>query len=236
MKGNHLIWLTTKLITCSTTSRPAPTDFCYPGLSSKQFHSPNNFTFPKVFAENFKIIQNEFKKISEVYKVNHYLSNDKEHQLTQGALRWMFLWSHGHQNEDIKKLCPKTVKLLEGIPELMTNAPFGQIYFSCLGPNSSIKVHTGPTNIKLRCNLPIVVPDDGFLRVGGIFKEWKEGETVIFDECYPHEESNLDAKVERISLIFDIWHPELSKEERELLTKECNESIEKQKQKQKDTK
>eukprot|EP00831_Metopus_contortus_P034939 TRINITY_DN27822_c0_g1_i2.p1 TRINITY_DN27822_c0_g1~~TRINITY_DN27822_c0_g1_i2.p1 ORF type:complete len:138 (+),score=23.70 TRINITY_DN27822_c0_g1_i2:145-558(+) len=110
-----------------------------------------------------------------------------------------------------------TMKLLEGIPELLPEHLFGNAYFSVLGPNSALKPHSGPSNIKLRCHLTLDSPGDSYIRVGGDFRQWEEGKMLVFDESFSHEESNIDAEKERILLVFDIWHPDLIKEERDIL-------------------
>ncbi len=218
MAANKLVMLATKFVTSTAVARPAPTVFYYTGLTSKPVHDPNQFTFTQKLQSNLAVIQNEFKELRQVYKVNNFAPGDKEHVLSQGTMQWMTFWDHGKPNDTVRKFCPRTTKLLETIPDLITTAPFGRTYFSCLGPNSSVKPHTGPTNVKLRCHLPVFVPGEGFIRVGGNFVQWEEGKLVIFDESYVHEEANVDNEKERVVLVIDIWHPDLTKEERELLT------------------
>ncbi len=219
MSAKRLVLLTTKFVTTAAAPRPAPTMFCYTGLNTMQFHDPNKFTFTAKLQEHIKVIKNELMNLREVYKVNNYNSEDKEHVLQQGTLQWQAFWGFGKPNEAVRKFCPRTAKLLETIPELMTDTPLGAVYFSSLGADSSIKPHRGPCNIKLRCQLPLIVPGEGFIRVGGKFAQWEEGKMLIYDEAYEHELANLDSKGENVRLVFDIWHPELAKEERDLLIK-----------------
>ena len=218
MATKKLVLLATKFVTSTIVARPAPTVFYYTGLSAQQFHNTSLFPFTEKLQSNLQIVQNEYKELRQIYKVNNFVPEEKEHVLSEGTMQWMTFWDHGKPNDAVRKLCPKTTKLLETIPDLITTAPFGRTYFSCLGPNSSVKPHTGPTNVKLRCHLPIFVPGEGFIRVGGKFTQWEEGKLIIFDESFVHEEANVDNEKERAVLVFDIWHPDLTTEERELLT------------------
>ena len=51
------------------------------------------------------------------------------------------------------------------------------------------------------------------MRVAGDPRPWVEGKMIIFDDSYEHEAANLSDKQERVILLIDIWHPELSKAE-----------------------
>jgi aspartyl/asparaginyl beta-hydroxylase (cupin superfamily) len=72
-------------------------------------------------------------------------------------------------------------------------------------------------NCRLVCHLPLVVPSGCGFRVGGETREWREGELLIFDDTVEHEAWN-EGQSDRIILIFDIWRPELSDEERLAVT------------------
>lgn len=89
--------------------------------------------------------------------------------------------------------------------------------FSALAPDTTVRPHHGPTNKKLRCHLPLVVPAGGActLTVGGECRTLEEGKCVIFDDSFLHEASNSslggDERGEpRVVLIVDVWHPDLT--------------------------
>ena len=63
-------------------------------------------------------------------------------------------------------------------------------------------------------HLPLVVPENcGQLRVGNESRTWREGELLIFDDSIEHEAWN-HSEHDRIVLIFEVWRPELTAEER----------------------
>ena len=104
----------------------------------------------------------------------------------------------------------------------MITLPFSSSYLSVMRPVTALDKHFGPTNIKLRCQLPLLLPESNeacFIRVGGEIKFWKEGEVIIFDDTYEHEACNLSDIHDRAVLIFDVWHPDLSLDERKSIEK-----------------
>ncbi len=46
-------------------------------------------------------------------------------------------------------------------------------------------------------------------------RPWTEGEMLIFDDSYEHEAANLSVDKERVILLMDIWHPDLTEGEKE---------------------
>ena len=60
---------------------------------------------------------------------------------------------------------------------------------------------------------PLVVPPACGFRVGNEVREWDEGRLIIFDDTIEHEAWN-ESDRDRVVLIFDIWRPELSAQER----------------------
>jgi aspartate beta-hydroxylase len=64
--------------------------------------------------------------------------------------------------------------------------------------------------------LPLIVPEGCRYRVGFEWREWRVGETLIFDDTIEHEAIN-DSDELRVVLIFDLWNPFLTIPERELV-------------------
>ena len=72
------------------------------------------------------------------------------------------------------------------------------------------------TNTRLVAHLPLIVPSDCALVVGGEKHEWREGQVVVFDDTYEHEAWNRSSQV-RVVMIFDIWNPYLTEAEQAAL-------------------
>jgi tetratricopeptide (TPR) repeat protein len=87
-----------------------------------------------------------------------------------------------------------------------------------LAPGTRIPPHNVLMNTRLICHLPLIVPPDcGALRVGNEERPWVEGEMLIFDDSMEHEAWN-NSDQERVILLFEIWRPEITRQEREILT------------------
>jgi len=86
-----------------------------------------------------------------------------------------------------------------------------------LKAGAHIGAHTGMYNTRLLCHLPLIVPPGCRFRVGNEVREWEVGKLMIFDDTIEHEAWN-DSAEDRVVLIFDIWRPELTEEEKRELT------------------
>jgi len=130
--------------------------------------------------------------------------------------RWssLFLWKDGARQEAVCAACPQTAALLDRLP--MANQPgfAPTAMFSALEANTHIPAHTGSTNVRLLCHLPLVLPGPARFRVGNETRAWKLGQAWIFDDTIEHEAWN-DADELRVILIFDVWNPYLEPGERE---------------------
>jgi aspartyl/asparaginyl beta-hydroxylase (cupin superfamily) len=87
-------------------------------------------------------------------------------------------------------------------------------FWSAITSRTHIQPHHGPTNKKLRCQFPLIIPDSDSctLTAGGITQSLEQGKCLIFDDSFVHEAKN-DSTEPRVILIFDVWHPDLSDEE-----------------------
>lgn len=137
-----------------------------------------------------------------------------------GRWEWLSYVQQGRRNAAFAAECPRTVEALESIPDFMPSAgamPFSYAFFSVMHPGTAIDSHFGPTNARLRVHVPIIVPDGdkAKLTIAGEELAWQEGEPVVFDDSYEHAARNDSATQERVLLLFDIWHPHLSRSERE---------------------
>ena len=106
----------------------------------------------------------------------------------------------------------------------LRNAPLARVpnrspvvLFSLLKPGTHIPPHNGLVNTRLICHLPLVVPAGCRFRVGNETREWVEGQAWAFDDSIDHEAWN-DSDQTRVILLFDVWRPELTLVERELVT------------------
>lgn len=124
--------------------------------------------------------------------------------------RWssLFLWKDGERQGAVCEACPQTAALLERLPMARQPGFAPTAVFSALAAGAHIPAHTGSTNARLLCHLPLVLPGPARFRVGNETREWRMGEAWIFDDTIEHEAWN-DADSLRVILIFDLWNPYL---------------------------
>jgi len=137
----------------------------------------------------------------------------------RGAPRWdgFYFYRHGERRQDNFALCPRTSTVLETLPLCRIREHAPEVMFSVLMPGTHILPHRGVTNTRVVCHLPLVVPEDCALVVGGETHVWREGAAVAFDDTYEHEAWNRGSRT-RVVLIIDVWNPHLTAAEREAVT------------------
>jgi aspartate beta-hydroxylase len=132
--------------------------------------------------------------------------------------RWgaYFLWNQGRREEAHLARCPRTAATLAALPQVEIPGRGPTAFFSILEARTKIPAHTGVTNTRLTVHLPLIVPPGCRFRVGGEEREWRVGTAWVFDDTIEHEAWN-DSDVPRAILIFDVWNPQLTPLERDLV-------------------
>lgn len=98
--------------------------------------------------------------------------------------------------------CPFTASLVDQVPDLF------QAFFSILEGGKSIPAHSGIYRGYLRYHLALKVPRERppRIRIKDHFHEWREGESVVFDDSWEHQVYN-EADDLRVVLIVDVLRP-----------------------------
>nr|XP_023401486.1 aspartyl/asparaginyl beta-hydroxylase isoform X11 [Loxodonta africana] len=168
----------------------------------------------KSLERNWKLIRDEGLAVMDTAR-GLFLPED-ENLREKGDWSQFTLWQQGRKNENACKGAPKTCALLEKFPET-TGCRRGQIKYSVMHPGTHVWPHTGPTNCRLRMHLGLVIPKEGCkIRCAGETKTWEEGKVLIFDDSFEHEVWQ-DASSFRLIFIVDVWHPELTPQQRHSL-------------------
>lgn len=74
-------------------------------------------------------------------------------------------------------------------------------------------------NLRLRIHLPLIVPSpnddtDCGIRVGNMTRPWTTDKALVLDDSYNHEVWNR-TKEQRVLLLVDIWHPDVTLAEKQ---------------------
>jgi aspartyl/asparaginyl beta-hydroxylase (cupin superfamily) len=129
-----------------------------------------------------------------------------------------YLWKGGSPVPENLARCPATAAALAEAPLCRIPGRTPSIHFSLLRPGMHIQPHHGFMNARFICHLPLIVPPGCAMRVGSETREWVEGKACVFDDSVEHEAWNRNPDRLRVVLIFDIWRPELSAEERDFVS------------------
>ncbi|XP_068626981.1 aspartyl/asparaginyl beta-hydroxylase isoform X6 [Battus philenor] len=92
----------------------------------------------------------------------------------------------------------------------------GQIKFSSMEPGTHVRPHVGPTNCRLRMHLGLSNTKDTYIRVDQETRQWQLGKVLLFDDSFEHEVWHNGTGT-RLVLIVDVWHPDLTPNERRQL-------------------
>ena len=208
--------------------RQRPKFFYVPGLRTQPYFERESFPWHAELEEHTQVIRAELLGVlREDHGIEPFLgTNDnellKQQKLldgTRGPAEWnaFFFHRHGEVFRQNASRCPRTTEVLDSLPLVHIREHAPEVLFSVLTPGSHILPHHGITNTRLVTHLPLIVPGDCAIRVGGIDHVWQEGRCVTFDDTFEHEAWNRSDKV-RAVMIMDSWHPDLSEVEREAIS------------------
>jgi aspartyl/asparaginyl beta-hydroxylase (cupin superfamily) len=119
---------------------------------------------------------------------------------------------NGRLVESNARHCPALMALLDTLPQPAVAGAGPNAMFSLLAPGAHIPPHTGISNARLVCHLPLIVPEGCWFRVADETRLWERGKAWVFDDTVEHEAMNPSGEL-RVVMIFDIWHPSLDEAE-----------------------
>ena len=199
------------------TPKQAPMIFYMPDLPAAPIFPREDLSWAGPIEDAYTDILWEYEEmIQGAAQIEPYVPEGMpgaEWQRLQGTLDWGAIYLYYNtQKTNNTDLFPKTLAALEQAPLLRKNNAPGEIFFSKLLPGAHIPPHFGLTNTRLTVHLPIIVPDGCEIRVGDETHRWREAEIVAFDDSFEHEAWHK-GEGERVVLIFETHHPDLSARE-----------------------
>jgi len=202
-----------------------PSAYFFPRLPQIQFYEPADFPWAAaVEAAAGDMLAELQAALADAAPFKPYLQAHEDRPrydfhglLDNPAWSTLYLWENGGPVDANIARFPKTFAALQETPltRITTRAP--SILFSLLKAGARIAAHNGMINTRLICHLPLIVPPKCGFRCGNEVREWEVGKLLIFDDTIEHEAWN-DSDEDRVVLIFDVWRPELSLDERAAVT------------------
>jgi aspartyl/asparaginyl beta-hydroxylase (cupin superfamily) len=202
-----------------------PKYFYFPELPQRQFYERAEFAWVEALERKTPAIRAELLALLRTGAgFEPYVQAESRRPVfnPRGLLNnpdWSagFLVRSGVEQPGNATRCRETLAALRELPLCRIEGATPSILFSLLRPGARIAPHNGYTNVRLICHLPLIVPPGCALRVGNETRAWQEGELLIFDDSIEHEAWNASSEL-RVVLLFDVWRPELTPEERTLVS------------------
>jgi aspartate beta-hydroxylase len=204
---------------------PEPTSMLFPYLRNYEYFDRDRFPWlagleaatPAIREELLGVLKNDQEGIQPYIAFSEGVPLRQWRELNNSR-RWSayFLWNQGRREEANFARCPRTAAALADLPQVDIQGRGPTAFFSILDAHTHIPAHSGVTNTRLTVHLPLIVPPGCRFRVGGETRDWREGHAWVFDDTIEHEAWN-DSDAPRAILIFDVWNPELTALERDLM-------------------
>lgn len=207
--------------------RQKPKFLYFPGIPSQPYYPRECFPWHAELEARTTLIRDELQAVlSHAQDLETFLKfnspDDAAAYLRSSGSQeagWdaYFFYRHGTRYDTQCARCPQTSALLDALPLVRIRDHAPETLYSVLRPGTHILPHRGVTNTRLVTHLPLIVPPDCALRVGGDIHTWQEGRCVTFDDTFEHEAWNNSDQT-RVVLILDSWNPDLSEAERAAVT------------------
>jgi len=203
--------------------RQKPKFLYFPGVPSQPYYPRARFPWQAELEAHTAMIREELHAVlAQPQDLESFLQTDSPQDAAdllrsstsqQAAWDAYFFHRHGERYDTHGARCPQTAALLDSMPLVQVREHSPETLFSVLRPGTHILPHRGVTNTRLVTHLPLLVPPDCALRVGGETHVWQEGRCITFDDTFEHEAWNNSGET-RVVLILDSWNPDLSEAER----------------------
>jgi len=204
--------------------RQRPRFLYFPGIPSQTYYPRERFPEREALEAATDAIREELRAVLEQpQELEAFLTADSQEQMDAmlrgsgsqpAAWDGFFFYRHGKRYDAHCASCPQTSGVLDRMPLSRIREHGPEALFSVLKPGSHILPHQGVTNTRLVTHLPLIVPKDCAISVGGELHVWQEGRSVTFDDTFVHEAWNRSEQT-RVVLIMDLWNPDLTLAERE---------------------
>ena len=166
---------------------------------------------------NTNVIFSEYLQIYEDL-LDGNVSGWARNTTSSGQWNVFYFYNQGQRNVQNCIRCPKTSAVLDKLHNLMRYSLFLNVSYSVLHAGTKIDAHYGPTNTRIRCHLGLDVPNGCTFTVCDVKRFWQKGKCLIFDDSFLHSAENSNKDANRVVLLLDFWHPQLTNLERRALS------------------
>jgi tetratricopeptide (TPR) repeat protein len=193
--------------------------FNVPELSAKPFYNLDEIIGLRSFVDVIRSNMASLKLIIKETDKENYIDTIDSKSMEREWLLLSKKWQSIHLLKS-KRKCKATSeieqfqKIFENhlVADCPPHAP--EAFISLLPSDTVIPPHYGLSNVKLTVHIPIFVDKLSSITVGGKTVTWGAEAAIVFDDSFLHSANNQSSN-SRAVLIFDIWHPELTIEEKQ---------------------
>lgn len=135
-----------------------------------------------------------------------------------GSTDWGGFYFHENfrPNPEAEKRFPETWKAIADLPLYGFDGLVSEVKLSALKPGVKVPPHYGLNNTTLNIHLPLVVPGDCGVQVGGEKRQYELGKCLVLDDSFIHDIWNNGTEP-LIVLVFEVWKPGITEIEKEAL-------------------
>jgi len=188
-----------------------------PGLRAQPWHDVTKLHAARVLEAAYPTIRAE---VLQAIKTGNFIREampDTEGLTSEGEWSELNLFFQGRRFDKNIEVLPKTSQIIKQyIPEAVSMVK-GATKLSLMRPGTVLKIHSGPSNARIRIHLGIDIPPGAMkilgIRAGNETKGWKNGKCIAFDDSFEHTAWNHSPKP-RLVLILDVWHPDMDEKAR----------------------
>ena len=178
----------------------------WPSLTAKPVHDPRDHAWTKLLRDAAPAIREELGAVLASFELSRYGPNHPK------PWTLYYFYFEGRPVREHLAACPRTAEVLRRIPHNGFH-----VGFSSIEPGGSLHPHTGPTNASLTAHLGLEGCEGARLFVADQTVDYRDGEVLTFDDSYIHWVRH-DGPRRRFTLMVTFWHPELTWNERLLLS------------------
>jgi aspartyl/asparaginyl beta-hydroxylase (cupin superfamily) len=193
------------------------------GLELKPFHDAKEHSWCRALEAEWTTVRDELKSRLEGDEPGSVLQtkgnnvwagakNATSAKAYGGGWKTLGLCDRSVWDEANTQLFPRTCELIH-----RAGVPVVEAFFAKMPEKSKIGAHSDMVNFCLTSHLGIDVPEgECWIEVGDQKREWRNGETMLFDTSVLHRAENAADRT-RYILMMRVWHPDLTEVERQAI-------------------
>jgi aspartyl/asparaginyl beta-hydroxylase (cupin superfamily) len=196
-----------------------PRFFYFPGLPQVQYYDTAQFAWLEALEQAAGTIHGELVELLNepaLFAPEAAAGEAGGMPAGAGEVLTCHLMKGGAPMATVAQRCTATLAAIAGAPLDYVTGRAPSAAFQLLRPGERMVPRTGLFNTRLTCWLPLMAPARCVLRVGNELREWQAGKALVFDDSIEHEAWNDSPELGAV-LQFNLWRPELTSLEREMV-------------------